>query len=591
MSNNALKREKIIMAAVMGAGANPNWMTNDRVEALTGGHGMLNMPMIAIANTVMREILQGRSVKVKFANERRQPIDDILAKAIAVGVSAGAAPVNAALLSATMVYLAGAQPQVGIPAGNRKLGATARIIANVDRSGVAAVPTAKMNNKISAFPAVLAVNQALMAGTLSPISGWDVPVGGPMYGHSTLGEDIIFPKMAENGARIGTEAMLKAMAGAGIHPHPFTAALYGAAAILEIIHPDADVAEEYGPYGKVTSAFVAGLSAAKTAGLPESVHVRITGREIQTGKLIGDLALIIKDIGGPTVIGMMAFDEMMAVFEEGLAGASGGPVNPPLGHIGGDAVLAFLLMLEDDATQESVATAIAKRRLGFDFDPEVALVSLNIIARKAMQVRNGPITDILLKATEPTKANALYRRAVKSYDMLSAGQSLADVVTALDDERQTNMEQAVAKRFSEAMGKEISIRLTRLDSGARRRSRMAGKWLAFDPLINVEVTIDGETTHLEHFVDQIIPAVAKGERPELRPLVNIVAPLLSELLLAGNVILNVTVPVAVACAMGLADPVKGGKLAEKTSVITAGIPGSRKRAAEAGRIAMRIMAT
>ena len=94
-----------------------------------------------------------------------------------------------------MVYLAGAQPQVGIPAGNRKLGATARIIANVDRSGVAAVPTAKMNNKISAFPAVLAVNQALLEGQISPISGWDVPVGGPMYGHSTLGEDIIFPKM------------------------------------------------------------------------------------------------------------------------------------------------------------------------------------------------------------------------------------------------------------------------------------------------------------------------------------------------------------------------------------------------------------
>jgi hypothetical protein len=59
------------------------------------------------------------------------------------------------------------------------------------------------------------------------------------------------------------------------------------------------VADEYAPYGKVTSAFVAGLSAAKTAGLPESVHVRISGREIQTGKLIGDLALIIKDIGGP----------------------------------------------------------------------------------------------------------------------------------------------------------------------------------------------------------------------------------------------------------------------------------------------------
>lgn len=46
MSNQALEREKVIMAAIMGASANPNWMTNDRVEALTGGHGMLNMSMI-----------------------------------------------------------------------------------------------------------------------------------------------------------------------------------------------------------------------------------------------------------------------------------------------------------------------------------------------------------------------------------------------------------------------------------------------------------------------------------------------------------------------------------------------------------------
>ena len=584
------QREKVIVAAIMGAAANVNWMTNDRVEALTGGHGMLNMPVIAIANEVAREIFQGRSVEVKFANERSQPIDDMLAKAIAAGRAAGAAPVNAALLSATMVYLAGAQPQVGIPAGNRKLGATARMIAGVDRSGVAAVPTAKMNNKVSAFAAVMAVHQALIDGKVSPISGWDVPVGGPMYGHSALGEDIIFPQMAEKGARIGTQAMLDCMAGAGIQPHPFSAALFGAAAILEIIHPDADVADEYGPYGKVTSAFVAGQAAAHTAGLPETVHVRVSRRAIPTAKLIGDLALIIKDIGGPTVIGIMAFDEMISVFEEDLAGSSGGPGNSPLGHVGMDAVLALLLMLEEGANEDGVAAALAQRRLESDFDPETALVSLSIVARKAMEVRNGPITDILLKATEPMRAKALYRRAVDAYDRLAAGESLEAVVGRFDEDRQRLVETAVSRFFSQATGKEIDIRVTRLQAGARRRSKMAGKWLAFDPLVSVSVSIDGDCIELDHFVDRIIPAVARGERPELRQIVEMVEPIASELLLAGNVIVNITVPVAVAAAMGALEPDEAGRRAERASTLAAGIPGSRQRAAEAGRMAVGIMA-
>ena len=86
----------------------------------------------------------------------------------------------------------------------------------------------------------------------------------------------------------------------------------------------------------MTSAFVAGQAAARTAKLPETLHVRITGKEIATGKLIGDLGLILKDIGGPTVIGIMALDEIVSVFEEGIAGSGAGPANPPLGHVAGE---------------------------------------------------------------------------------------------------------------------------------------------------------------------------------------------------------------------------------------------------------------
>jgi hypothetical protein len=91
---------------------------------------------------------------------------------------------------------------------------------------------------------------------------------------------------SSNTAMISSRAMIPMTVG------PPTA-LFGAAAILEIIHPDAD---EYGPYGKATSAFVAGRSAARTAGLPETLHVRITGKKVETARLIGDLGLILKDI-------------------------------------------------------------------------------------------------------------------------------------------------------------------------------------------------------------------------------------------------------------------------------------------------------
>src|SRR5699024_1912805 len=138
---------------------------------------------------------------------------------------AGCDSANAALLSATMMYLAGSVAQVGIPAGNRKLGALARILAGVDRCGVAMIPTAKMNNKISGFPAVQAIYQAMAEGKITEIDGRKVPqniAGSAFYGHGSLGEDYAYPQLAENGARIGTKAMQDALAGAGMSPHPFT---------------------------------------------------------------------------------------------------------------------------------------------------------------------------------------------------------------------------------------------------------------------------------------------------------------------------------------------------------------------------------
>ena len=584
------QREQVLLAAITGANASPNWQTSDMVDALLGGHGMLNIAVINIADVLVRELKRGADNKLRFANMASQPVDEILSKAINAAIKAGAAPANAALLSAVMMYLTGTKAQVGIPAGNRKLGASARMLAGVDRSGVASIPTSKKNNKVSGFAAVMAVHQALINGELSPISGYDMAVsGGPLVGHSRLGEDIIFPQMAEKGARVGTQAMMDAMAGAGMKPQALNAATFGAAAILEIIHPDADVADEYGPHGKVTTAYVAGKAAAEKAGLPEKLHVRITGQEYSTGQLIGDLGLILKDIGGPSVIGIMAVDEIIGVFEEGIAGSSAGPVNPPLGHVATDAVIAMKCLLEEGATRESVSKALVDRRYGFAFDPETSMIAMNIVAKKAAQLQSGLVTNALIMASEPIRAKAVYRRAAKTYDALEAGRELGDIVRELDNERKELVEANVGKFLSKMTGKEISIRLTHIGPGARRDSALAKNWFAFDAHIDTEITVDGVVTKLERYSDQIIPDVAQGKRQDIAWAVPMVAPLASEILLASNVIINVTVPAAVAAAMGKMSPAEAGKAAQVAGFVSSGIPGSNVNAEAAANIAVEVM--
>ncbi|MFO0754343.1 MAG: hypothetical protein U0411_13600 [Thermodesulfovibrionales bacterium] len=583
--------DKVIAAAITAATTNVNWLTSDRIEALAGGHGMLNIPVISIANVVAEELLRGADISVKFANVRHLPVEDVLSKAIAAARDAGADGANAALLSATMLYIAGAKAQVGIPAGNRKLGAMARILAGVDRCGIVAIPTAKMNNKISGFPAVQAIYQAMAEGKLSPVSGRQLPQnvgGGPLYGHSALGEDVIWPEMAANGARIGTQAMLDAMAGAGIHPHPFTAALFGAAAILEIIHPDAEVGQEYGTYQKVNTAYLVGKSAAELAQLPPKLHVRVTGEEYDTARVIGDMGLILKDAGGPSVIGMMALDEIFSVFQEGIAGFSGGPVNAPLGHVCAYAVVAMKVLLQNKGDQPAAIEAVAKERAASSFDPEMAMIAINTVTRKAAEVRGGPVTDTLILATEPTRCNALYRRAAKACEEIKAGRSLAEVVCALDQERRQIVESNASAMFTAMLGKEVKVHVTKLGPAARRKGKIVEKYWAFDALADVEVTVAGQTARLEGFVHDLLPKVVKGERTDVAWAVPLAAAVMSELYLASNTIINVTVPAAIAAAMGVMAPQQAAEVAEKACFITAGIPGARERAEQVALLAARI---
>lgn len=590
--------EKEILAAIMASTSDVDMMTNDRIEALTKGHGMLNIAAICAANSIAEEVLSGTEIKLTDHNVQHLPIDDVLKKAIESAKLAGANPANAALISAALCYFAGTNAQAGVPAGNRKLGAMARMIADVDRCGVLAIPTAKVNNKISGYAAVKAIYDDIFDNKLTKIDGSIIPLGvggGPLYGHGALGEDTAFPEIAKNGAIAGTKGMLKAYANVGMPPSPITAAIFGVAAILEIVHPDSEVGETYGEFFKVNSAYVAGLGAVEASGLPEKLHIRGTGEEYDTATLVGDLGVILKDIGGPSVIGMMAFEEMLSAFEESLAigaGFSGGPLQPPLGHMTADAVLALKVLISNDGDIEKASDKIKDIKEKFWLEPEVAKVATNTISRKAEQVKRGPVTKAMILATDGAVTRAVYDRAKFTYDKLKEGKDITEIVRMLDDQKLNNVETACSALFSEMMGKDIKIKVTTYQGCARRKKTdFLNKYCGFDTDATVEVTIDGNKMVFEELSNKVIPDAVINKKKDTLEAIPLGAVPVVELQLSGHTIINIIVPASVATLMNSElTPREIARKVVEGAYVSSAIPGGIQRAEEVSKRAIKIMA-
>ena len=76
--------EKEILATMMAMASNIEYSTSDRIEALTKGHGMLNIAALCAENAMTTEILQGRDISLTDANIEELPLDHV----IRVGVEA-----------------------------------------------------------------------------------------------------------------------------------------------------------------------------------------------------------------------------------------------------------------------------------------------------------------------------------------------------------------------------------------------------------------------------------------------------------------------------------------------------------------------
>ncbi len=583
--------ERIIDAVTNAALLKPDLLTGDAINAIAGGHGMLNLSTFCAANVIAQKILEGHTLKVKATNDIKIDLNLVIDEGIRAASATGADPSNAALITASLCYIGGSNARAGVPSGNRKLGAMCRLSAGAQRGGVISLPTPKGGNKISAFPAVQKIYEAMMDGKLTRVNGAEVPpgiVGTPLSGHSTLGEDYIFSEVAEKASAIGASAMMKAYAGAGMKPNPFISAVFGAAAALEICHPDAAMPERFGAPFKVYTPYVAGYGAARAVGLPEKLHFRVTREEFDTATFIGDLGTILKDMGTPTVIGMLAFYEIFAIFEENAkigTGSSGGPKTAPIGHVAADASLALRIIAQTGSI-EKAAEVIEKNKQGF-LDPELASMEVNTIVRKVEQLRGGPVSRAVILATDVVTRRAIAERVKVTYEGMSKGKSLTNVIISLEEKRIKKVQGNASAMMSKNTGKKIEITIDRIEGGARRSGRISKQYYALDPAVDVTVVVDGKKTVLKNFCHEVIPDAVFNKKKELLDLLPLAAPAVGELLVTGHTLVDLVVPVATAAVIGKGSPEElAQESVSRYSLATGGLPGGAERAAEVAHLAL-----
>jgi len=496
------------------------------------------MGVWAAADVIASELKKGKHMKLETVNQAHTDVDEVARKAVDMLMKCGADPANAALCAAVLLYWAGVNVQCGMPCPNRKLGAVTRMAANIPSGRVSSIPTEKQNNKISGFAATYAIYKALDEQELAPYDSRLLPLGagGPVIGHSAIGEDHLFPKLGRKLAEIGTGGMMKAYGSVGMRPNKLQSALLGTAAALEIIHPDAFVGEEFGEYAKTRTPTTIADAAVKTAALPETVHIRGTNEELKTAQLIGDLAIILKDSGTPTVVGMIMFAELCSILREGGAigaGRAGGPLVIPLHHWVTAPVLALHLMGKGK-TEEEIITVL-QAVLDHYFQNEDATVATNLLARKAEAIRKGPISRAVIRATEPGLTSAIAKRAENAYKQMKDGKSLEDLIKGIQDARIEMLSTTVAGKVGKLLGKDIEyIRLTNVRPGSGRRSHdSARRYFAFDAHVDAEVKIDGKVYALENVLAKSAPeALIKGDK-EVLDAISATAMAIIDLLCAG----------------------------------------------------------
>ncbi len=585
--------EREIIATFRAVTSHPEYLTVDKLDAGLGGWGAFNIGVWAAANVIAKEIKKGKHMRLESTDEPHTDVDEIARKAVKTLMACGADPANAALCAAVLLYWSGVNVQCGMPCPNRKLGAVTRMAAGIPSGRVSSIPTEKQNNKISGFAATLAIYQALDQEHLAPYDSRFLPLGagGPIVGHSAIGEDHLFPKLGQKLAAIGTKAMMKAYVSAGMRPNKWLSALFGTTAALEIIHPDAYVGEEFGHFMVTRTPETTAIAAMEEAGLPETIHIRGTGEELKTAQVVGDLAIILKDSGTPTVVGMIMFSELCSIIQEGAgigAGRSGGPLVIPLHHWVTSPTLALYLLGKGSSQNEIVETI--NKTMDMHFQRDQAIAATNVLARKADTVERGPLTDAILRATEPGFTNAVAKRALYAYQEMKGGKSLQSVLQTIQKKHIDALADSVAQAMSKRLNRDIEyIRFKAVRPGSGRRCHsFAQRHFAFDAYVHVEVKIDGKVYDLENVLAKAAPEALMQTDQETIDAISAVSPAIIDLLCSGASSLDVAVCACMAASMGM-DPKAAAEEAAAAANVLLALPAPTLR--KAALLASDIMKT
>ena len=245
-----------------------------------------------------------------------------------------------------------------------------------------------------------------------------------------------------------------------------------------------------------------------------------------------------------------------------------------------------LVANEGDAA--AAGKGIVESKSAISLNPEVALTSINLVARKAQELHGGPVTKMLIDATEPARALSIFRRAEYAYDAFKEGKTIEDVVKYFDDERIKITEDKAGALFSMMTGEHVEIKVRKIGAGARRTSKLANKYWSFDADIDITVVFGDQTIDMDGFAHKIIPGIVKGECPEYAGVTPLAAAVMDELALNDCFILNVVIPAAVYAALGQdANEVAGA--AEAAAYLTRAIPGCKMAAKNVGLLTKAIM--
>ena len=150
-------------------------------------------------------------------------------------------------------------------------------------------------------------------------------------------------------------------------------------------------------------------------------------------------------------------------------------------------------------------------------DPEMALCSLNTIARKAETVSRGSVSHACILASEDVRDRAIYRRAVTVYEMMKAGKSVEEAARALDEERKAAVESRGSAVLSGFTGHKISLKFTTIKPQGRRTDEFTKRYWAFDSHVSYDITIDGKPYHIENLAAKAVPEFALNEKARENP--------------------------------------------------------------------------